>query len=114
MTREEFKKTVEDNINIYINNFYRFDSNPQLNINPDTLVVTLENGSDSLTDRADNEEALEAAAASHGMASQEASEYQVTRNADFYAVKPLLEATRDGGTRPKESAVEAIVQNYFG
>lgn len=70
MTREEFKKSLLDNINLYINNFYRFDSNPQLRVNPDTLAVTLVNGSDILKEIGDNDEAIEAAAASHGMANQ--------------------------------------------
>lgn len=113
MTRKEFKKSIEDNINFYINNFYRFDSNPQLRINPDSLVVTAVNGSDILSEIGDNDEALEAAAAAHGQASQEASDFQVTQNPDFYALKPLLKTTADGGTVPDPTAVENIVETYF-
>lgn len=114
MTREEFKKALTDNVNFYINNFYRFDSNPQLRINPDTKLVTLVNGSDQLTAIGDNDEAVEAAAASHGMANQEASDFQVTQNPDFYAVKHLLRPL-DGadGDIPDEVAIEKIVATYF-
>lgn len=114
MTREEFKKAIVDNVTFYINNFYRFDSNPQLRINPDTKLVTLVNGSDKLTAIGDNDEAVEAAAASHGMANQEAADFQVTQNPDFYAVKPLLKAVDSGeGDEPDEKAIEKIVASYY-
>lgn len=113
MKREEFKKIVEDAIRQYIDNFYRYDSNPQLRINPDTLAVSLVNGSDMLAELGDNDEALEAAAAAHGMANQEASEFQVTQNPDFYAVKKLIEAIADDKTIVKGPAVKAILDIYF-
>lgn len=113
MTRKEFKKSIEDNVYLYINNFYRFDSNPQLRVNPATLAVTLVNGSDILDEIGDNDEAVESAAAAHGMASQEASDFQVTQNPDFYPVKNLLEAVSDDKTLPKEDAIESIVSTYF-
>ena len=113
MTREEFKKAIEDNVNFYIGNFYRFDSNPQLRINPSTHLVTLVNGSDMETAIGDNDEAVESAAASHGMANQEASDFQVTQNPDFYAVKPLLFVTREGTTIPNAMAVNQIIDTYY-
>ena len=113
MTREEFKKSVEDAIQLYIDNFYRFDSNPQVRVNPTTLSVELVNGADILAGIGDNDEAIEAAAASHGMANQEAADFQVSLNPDYYAVKPMLEATPDGGTKAKSESVDFIVNTYF-
>lgn len=113
MTREEFKKDIENNVDFYINNFDRFDTNPQLRVNPDTLNVTLVNGSDILSEIGDNNEALEAAAAAHGMAYQEAADFQVTQNPDFYAVKNLLEVVSDDKTIPDEANIEEIVKTYF-
>ena len=113
MTREEFKKSIVDNVNTYINNFYRFDSNPQIRINPDTLAVTLVNGNDMYAEIGDNDEAIESAAASHGMANQEASDFQVTQNPDFYSVKNLLEVVADDKTLPDEKSIEDVVGNYF-
>ena len=113
MTRDEFRKTLLDNIDFYINNFYRFDSNPQLRVNPDTLGVTLVNGSDILSEIGDNDEAIEAAAASHGMAWQEASDMQVTQNPDFYAVKSLLKSVGDDKTEADGDRVEFIINTYF-
>ena len=113
MTRDEFKKAIVDNVNFYINNFYRFDSNPQIRVNPDTMLVTLVNGSDELTAIGDNDEAIEAAAASHGLASQEASDFQVTQNPDFYAVKGLLKELTPDTTVPDPVAIEEIVKIYY-
>lgn len=113
MTRDEFKKALTDNVQFYIDNFYRFDSNPQLRINPSTRLVTLVNGSDKLTAISDNDDAIEAAAAAHGLANQDATDFQVTQNPDFYAVKPLLFNTEDGRTVPSEQGIEEIVANYY-
>ena len=44
-------KAVEE----YIANFDRYDSNPQVRINPATLEVTLVNGSDSLAEVEDSD-----------------------------------------------------------
>lgn len=113
MTREEFKTSLESNVRLYIDNFYRFGSNPQLRIIPATLAVTLVDGSEIGYAVEDNDEAVEYAAAAHGMANQEGADYQVTRNPDYYAVKPLLKATSDDKTVPDEAQIESIVSNYF-
>lgn len=113
MKSDEFKKNIIEAVNTYIGNFDRFDNNPQLRVNPATLAVTLVNGSDMLTAIGDNDEAIEAAAASHGMANQEAADFQVTQNPDFYSLKTLIKATPDGGTVPDDKAVDAIVKTYF-
>ena len=114
MTREEFKKAIRDNVEFYIGNFYRYDSNPQLRVNPDTLGMELVNGTDMLEGIGDNDEAIESAAASHGMAWQEASDEQVSRNPVYYSIKSLLEAVSDDKTLPNEKEIENIVGVYFG
>lgn len=98
---------------MYIDNFDRFDSNPQLRVNPDTLAVTLVDGRDLAAEMEDSDEAVENAAIAQGMEAQESSDYQVTRNPDFYAVKPLLKALADGGTSPDTGALRAIADVYF-
>lgn len=100
-------KAVEE----YIANFDRYDSNPQVRINPATLEVTLVNGSDRLAEVEDSDEAIENAALAHGMANQEAMDYQVTQNPDFYAVKPLLRPHGDTSV-PDRRAILAIARHY--
>lgn len=102
---------LDEAVQLYIDNFDRYDSNPQLRINPDTLTVQLVNGSDMLAELEDSDEAVENAAHAHGMANQEAMDFQVTRNPDFVAVKSLLKP--DGDTSvPDPAALHALARNY--
>lgn len=113
MTRKEFIEKLTQAVNSYIENFDRFDSDPQLGVNPATLDVFLINGSDRAKAIEDSDEAVENAAAAHGMAAQEASDYQVTRNPDFYAVKPLLATIGRDSSIADPTALDKIAANYF-
>ncbi|MDE7180918.1 MAG: hypothetical protein K2N88_06955 [Muribaculaceae bacterium] len=105
---EQLTRLVDE----YIDNFDRFDSYPQIRINPANLTATLVNGSDMLTAIADNDEALEDATAAQGDETEAASEYQVKQNPDFYAVKKLLKTTPAGATKPDEAAIRTIAAYY--
>lgn len=113
MTRKEFIDALKENVQIYIDNFDRFDSNPQLMINPDTLDIKLVNGSEMLDALADPEEAVEDAAFAEGAETKEASDYQVTRNPDFYAVTKLLKHVSAHNSEPSEAALKKIADVYF-
>ena len=113
MTRDEFIEKLTGEVNTYIENFDRFDSDPQLKVIPATLDVTLVNGSERSDAVEDSDEAIENAAAAHGLANQETMDYQVTRNPDYYAVKRLLAASGPDHTIPDTTAIEAIASNYF-
>lgn len=113
MTREEFTDALRDAVKEYIDNFDRFDSNPMLRVIPDSLAVTLVNGSDIAGEVEDSDEAVENAAAAQGMADQEAADYQVTRNPDLYPVKKLLVALPGDKTGLNNAAIAAIVNSYF-
>ena len=112
MTRDEFIEKLTGEVNTYIENFDRFDSDPQLKVIPATLDVALVNGSERSDAVEDSDEAFGSAAA-HGMANQETMDYQVTRNPDYYAVKRLLAASGPDHTIPDTTAIEAIASNYF-
>ena len=75
--------------------------------------MALVNGSERSDAVEDSDEAIENAAAAHGMANQETMDYQVTRNPDYYAVKRLLAASGPDHTIPDTTAIEAIASNYF-
>ena len=78
MTRDEFIEKLTGEVNTYIENFDRFDSDPQLKVIPATLDVALVNGSERSDAVEDSDEAIENAAAAHGMANQETMDYQVS------------------------------------
>lgn len=113
MTREQFTKAVTDTVQLYIDNFDRFGANPQIRVNPATLAVTLETGDDLLSEIADNDEALESAAGAQGAATEEASDFQVRQNPDFYAAADLVEVNATGHGRPCVKAIDRVVSNYF-
>ena len=112
MDSKDFKRVLTDMVQEYIDNFDRFDSNPQLRVNPVTFRVDLVNGSDMMSEIEDSDEAVEDAAASQGMESDDATDYQVKQNPDFYPVKRLLKA--EGNTDvPSEAEIDKIVREYF-
>lgn len=112
MTQKEFRQILRECIQEYIDNFDRFDSDPQLRINPLSLDVELVNGADMREEIEDSDEAIEDAAAAHGMENQDASYYQAKQNPDFYPVKKLLQASGNTDV-PSETAIERIVVNYI-
>lgn len=110
--REKFIKDVVGLIQEYIENFDRFDSNPQIRVNPLTLQVSLENGSDFLQDIADNDEAIEDAAIAEKPETEDAADYQVKLNPQFYPVKSFLKAVGEKSEIdfPK---VEQLANEFF-
>ena len=113
MTVTDLTEAITKAVNEYIENFDRFDSNPQIRVNPSTLDAQLVNGSDMLAELGDNDEAIEDAAAADGLRDEEGTDFQVTQNPDFYPVKPLLGQTPNGATIPSASAIREIAAKYF-
>ena len=106
------KKKITDLVEEYIGNFYEFDSNPQIRVNPDLDRVALVNGSDMLGEIGDSDEAVENAANADGAETEEATDYQVSQNPDFYPVKQLLKTLSDGKVVPDEKKIEKITEIY--
>lgn len=113
MTKENLTKEMTDLLEAYLANREAYDTNPQLRVDPENLSVTLVNGSDMLAEIEDSYEALENAAAAHGEAQQEADDFQVTRNPDFYTVSLLLKSDGNGGKTIDSTAVADIASDYF-
>ncbi|MBD5358255.1 MAG: hypothetical protein HDR88_14900 [Bacteroides sp.] len=112
MTHEELSKKIADLVEEYIENFDRFDSNPQIRVNPALDRVTLVNGSDMLEEIEDSDEAVEDAAAADGAETEDASDYQASQNPDFYPVKKLLKTEGSGKTVPDKTAIKKIADQY--
>ena len=112
MNKDEFSKQLIATVNSYISNFDRYDNNPQIRVNPATLEIELVTGNDMQAEIEDSDEAVENAAIAQGMATQEASDFQVTQNPDFYAVKGLLKPVGDTD-EPNIDTIEEIVNVYF-
>lgn len=113
MTKEEFRKKLTDAVESYIENFDRYDSNPQLRVNPLNLDVELIDGRILAEVIEDSDEAVENAAIAEGAATEDAADYQVKQNPSLYAVKALLATRSDGKVVPDEKRINAIVAEYF-
>lgn len=113
MNRENFIKRIDENVQLYIDNFDRFDSNPQLRVNPASFSMEIVNGSDMLAGIEDSNEAIENAAGAQGAATEVYTDFQVTQNPDFYPLKKLFIVDGQGVARPDENAVSAIADIYF-
>lgn len=112
MTRKEFIEKAVGAVQEYIDNFYRFDSDPQLRINPAIADITLTDSNALRSAIEDSDEAIENAAAAHGMANQEAMDFQASVNPEFIAVKTLLRTLPDGTTVPDTDAIASLAARY--
>ena len=113
MKREEFIKAVKELVQEYIDNFDRFDSNPQIRVNPELLYVEAIDGSAMLEGLGDSDEAIEDAAYAHGDETMSATDYQAKENPDFYPIKSLLKPSGTHTSIPDEVAIEKLADNYI-
>lgn len=112
-TREEFIAEVKSLLQFYMDNFYRYDSNPQLRIIPSTLSMSLENGSDLYNEIEDSDEAVENAALAQRPADEDADDNQVKRNPDLVPVKSLLKKLSDDREGIDMLAVTRLAGKYY-
>ena len=113
MTREEFVKAVTDLVQEYIDNWDRFDSNPQIRVNPELLYVEAVDGNAMLEGLGDSDESIEDAAYAHGDESMSATDFQSKQNPDFYPIKELILPAGHNLSVPDAKAIEKIAENYF-
>lgn len=113
MKQYEFIEGVARMLQLYINNAGRFDSNPQLRVNPATKAATIVNGSDMLAELADSDETIEDAAAADGLRDEDSTDYQASQNPDFYSVRMLIQDNPAGGSEPSLPAICQLAASYF-
>lgn len=112
MKREEFIKAVTDLVQEYIDNFDRFDSNPQIRVNPELLYVEAIDGRAMLEGIGDSDEAIENAAYAHGDESMSATDYQAKEDPDFYPIKDLLKPNGPHSSIPDADKISKLADNY--
>ena len=111
--RDTFVKAITDLVQEYIDNFDRFDDNPQIRVNPELLYVEIIDGSAMLEGLGDSEEAFEDAAYAQGDETMSASDYQEKQDPDFYPVKELLKPSGQHTSIPDSDKIEKIADEYF-
>lgn len=113
MTRKEFTNAVKGMVENYIENFYNFDSNPQLRVNPALLTVEVENGYAFQDDIEYSDEVIENAAYAQGDETESASDFQASQNYDYYPVNTLLKHEADHKASPDDAVIERLADKYF-
>lgn len=111
--RKTFVKAVTDLVQEYIDNWDRFDENPQIRVNPELLYVEAIDGRAMLEGVGDSEEAFEDAAYAHGDETMSATDYQEKQDPDFYPIKELLKPAGHNVSVPDVDKIEKIADEYF-
>ena len=113
MERQEFVKAVTDLVQEYIDNWDRFDSNPQIRVNPELLYVEAIDGNAMLEGIGDSDEAIEDAAYAQGDETMSATDFQAKENPDFYPIKDLIMPAGHNVSVPDPAKINALADNYF-
>lgn len=108
-----FIKAIADLVQEYIDNWDRFDSNPQIRVNPELLYVDAINGEAMLEGIGDSEEAFEDAAYAVGDETMSSSDFQEKQDPDFYPIKDLLKPIDHNLSVPDLDKIEKIAEEYF-
>ncbi|MBD5267959.1 MAG: hypothetical protein HDS41_07295 [Bacteroides sp.] len=112
MTRKELADNIAITIREYIGYSYTGKPELKLRINPVTLFVTVITEDQMLSDIADSDETIEDAAAAERAAAEDATDYQVEQNPDFYPVKNLIKIGDGGMADLDHEAINAIAAKY--
>lgn len=113
MERSTFVKAVTDLVQEYIDNWDRFDSNPQIRVNPELLYVEAIDGSAMLEGIGDSDEAIENAAYAHGDETMSSTDFQNKENPDFYPIKELIKPVGHNVSVPDDDKIQKLADNYF-
>lgn len=108
-----FIKAVKELVQEYIDNWDRFDENPQIRVNPELLFVEAVDGKAMLEDLGDSEEAFEDAAYAQGDETMSATDFQEKQDPDFYPIKDLIKPVGHNLSVPDDEKIEAIATRYF-
>ena len=104
--------SVDDMFRRYISNPKAFGTDPHLRINPRSLAVNIIGCNDMHAEIENSNEAIEDAGVEGDM-SEDAADYQVRQNPDFYPVKSLVAALPSGVLEPDKKAIGAVAAKYF-
>lgn len=113
MDKEQFRKAVTREVADYIRNWDQFGSDPQLRVNPADLELRIFTSTDLARAVEDADEAVENAAIAQGAETEEADDWQVKQNPDFYPLKGLIKAEGKENTVPDPFGIDRIVRIYF-
>lgn len=113
VTRTQFVNSVNEVVRNYINNFFDYDGNAMLRVNPELLLVEVENGYAFQDDIEYSDEVVEDAAYAEGDATESNTDYQARQDYDYYEVRTFLTLDKEGHGTVNEEAVNRLADKYF-
>lgn len=114
MKKDAFIESVADAVQLYLDNFDRYQPNAHIRVNPVSLEVMLISGADMLAAIADSDEAVEDSAAADGEMTEQAADYQASQNPDFYPVGDYIEVVSAHEAHPDRVAIARLAEKYLG
>lgn len=113
MKREEFVKSVTEQVEHFIENFYEYGQNAQLRVNPELKYVEIEGGNAFLDDIEYSDEVVENAAYAEGDATESADDFQARQDYDYYPMREFIRKTGDHTAEPNKAAIDDLAGKYF-
>lgn len=114
VTPQQFTNSVVEVVQNYIDNFYEFDNNPILRVNPELLLVEVQNGYAFQKDIGYSDEVIEEAAYAEGDATESNTDFQAKQDYDFYKVTDFVTVGPDHKGSVNMDAVNTLTRKYFG
>lgn len=114
VTREQFVNSVTEVVQGYIDNFYEYDENPTLRVNPDLLLVEVENGYGLLDDIDYSNMVIEEAANVGGDRSESDDDNHAKQDYDYYPARKFITVDSKGKGTVNKAAVASLADKYFG
>lgn len=112
-TKSEFVTSVTEVVQNYIDNFYRFDKNPMLRVNPELKLVEVENGYAFRDDIEYSDEVVEQAAYAEGDVTESNTDFQASQDFDYYPVTEFFTVNAEGKGTVDAAAVNRLADKYF-
>ena len=112
MTQKELADDIAITIREYIGNHYTGTPELKLKITPEPLFVAIVTEDEMLADIEEANEWIEDASAAERAESEENTDYQVSRNPDFYPIKNLINITEGGFAELNTAAIQDIAGKY--
>lgn len=113
VTRSQFVNSVTEAVQQYIDTFYEYDGNPVLRVNPELLLVEVENGYGLLDDIDYSNMVIEEAAYVGGDRSESDDDNHAKQDYDYYPVKKFFTVDASGHGAVNKDAIEKLADIYF-
>lgn len=113
MTHKDLVYRISEAVGYYLQDFYRYEPDPHLSVNPVTLYVDVVSGKTMAEGVEDADEALENAAYARGDADEMAMDRQAKENPDFYPIRQFLIVEEGKPTVADPKAIEKLASHYI-